>query len=157
MRRAWIFVLLCALCTLFVSATARAGSVRCTPSYPGDERCDWYHRTPGAKPAISDMVCIFYIQPYPDNVVLTIFLKSGSTRRYAPKFSQMKDWQCIGRHWIAKAVRINLCNGFEGDADFVGADLHFLTTKPQYSEDETACLYGSDRCGQMGFKVKPPS
>ncbi len=151
-----IFVTAFLFALLAVSATTRAGGIDCSHGSIDDVRCQWYHRYPGMLPAIWDMVCLYYIQPYPDNVIVTIYLKNGGTHRYPPKWSQVKDHQCIGRHWTFEAARINICNGLEGDADYVGTDLKFLGTKPEYSQDETACLHGRDMCGEMGFKTKPP-
>ncbi len=143
-----IFII--SLISVLFPSPVQAGGDDCKA---GDERCEWYRKPPGMLPAIPDMVCIYYIQPNPDKVILTIYAKDGRVIHLAPKFSQSKDYQCIGRHWIAKSTRINLCNGV-GDADYIGEDLAFLATKPRNSAEQTACLFGSVECERRGFRVR---
>ncbi len=135
---------------LLASVPASAGE-RCA-----NARCVAAHRPQQARPAVPDEVCIPFIQPEPGVVVLTIKLGNGETRRYSrPK--GRGDFYCIGRHWLTRegATKVELCNQFVGNDEYFGEDLAKLARKPKDSRVLTACLYGKQKCGQMGFKMMP--
>lgn len=119
-----------------------------------DERCQRLHHPARVLPPVPNMVCIYYMQPTPGKVLLTVYLKDGNVHTYDPKESQAKDSQCINRIWVPKASKIELCKETPGNAIYEGTDLEFLATKAEFSQEETACLYGIEKCKAMGFKTR---
>lgn len=151
--RYWLTAL-AVLGMLFLPITTSAGptktkSVQC-------EDCDTFRKGVHRKviPA-DDVVCIYFVQPRVDDVLLRLDLKNGETRRYDKKRAGTSDRICVGRHWVRDSVSMYICdtdnNYFYGQADTV-----VVAQKPKHSRErgEEACLFGAQKCGEKGYKVK---
>ena len=136
-----LFVIIALFFGLVTSAQADS-STEC------DSRCKAAQHPQAAKPAVPDMVCIFFVQPEPNTVVLTLTLPDGKARIYS-RLKGREDRICVGRHWLVKSVAASLCNLTTGSTEYSTADVALLAQKPKDSHELTGCLFGAAKCAHQ--------
>lgn len=131
-----------------------------SPAFAGEQKCDkcellkhGVHRQviPAKK-----LVCFWWVQPEPRNVLLQLSLKDGTVRKYTKAADAphggTHGYICVGRHWVEQMTTTSfICNDVKrfdyGEPVFIGA----LLLKAPLSRSVEACLYGRDQCAKMGY------
>jgi hypothetical protein len=146
------------LCKILPALLA-AFALMATPATAGSNKCQSYecsvhkhgvHRT--IVPT-DDYVCLYYIQPTPQKVTLYVYLRDGRVLPYESKKLATKWRICIGRTWLDQTDRMRMCDD-DNHATYRPEHIDALKTKPKYSEANTACLFGSVKCKEMGFSTE---
>ena len=133
--------LIVALVTLAVTAQAETSCIDCKTYKDGVHR--------DVIPT-SDVVCIYFIQPERDNVVLRLNLQSGEERSYYRQNSDVLDRICVGRHWVEKTTTMLICNG-TANAVYQPAHVATVLKKGAHSHEAEACLFGKAVCKERGY------
>jgi hypothetical protein len=136
-----------AVSLMALSIGSASAKVRCTT--PDDCKV---HREGVHRKVIptDDYVCVFFRQPKSQRVTLRLNFEDGKVRYYQNK---RPDRICIGRHFVRNAIFMYICND-DAHADFVKAHVAIVAAKPAYSRKAEACLYGKDKCREMGYLTR---
>ncbi len=140
---------------LFFPASVSAGPVKSEKSVRCKD-CDTFQKGVHRKvvPA-DDVVCIYFVQPRVDTVLLRLDLKDCGTRDYDKKRAGTSGRICVGRHWVAASKSIYVCDT-DNNYLFGYADTATIASKPKHSRErgEEACLFGAEECRKRGYKFK---
>ena len=101
-----------------------------------------------------DLVCIYFVQPKPSNVLLWVFLPGQrDPRPYVKRNAGTSGSFCIGRHYVRDAEALYMCNVFDGHAVYPRADAVAVALKEKLARmPGEACLYGEGECERKGYK-----
>lgn len=137
---------LLAICFAAPLSSAFAGNVDC-------EDCQLFkhgvHRQVIQTP---DVVCFWFVQSQPSNVLLKLYLKNGTVRPYTRKNAGTHDRICVGRSWVRQMTTQSFICNDNNHFDYGRAEwLEVLATKPRLSEQIQACLEGRKNCAAMGY------
>lgn len=102
---------------------------------------------------VNDLVCIYFVQPTVDDVLLRIDLKNGKSRKYTKKAVGKSGKICVWRGWVTQATTMYICNS-SNNADYPAVDTAFVAQKQKEVREGEACLYGSKKCAEMGYKTR---
>jgi hypothetical protein len=102
---------------------------------------------------VNDLVCIYFVQPTIDDVLLRIDLQNGKSRKYTKKAVGKSGKICVWRGWVSQATTMYVCNS-SNHADYSVEDTAFVAQKQKESRDNEACLYGIKKCAEMGYKTR---
>jgi len=100
-----------------------------------------------------DLVCIYFVQPHRDKVLLRLDLKSGKKRLYTKENAGPGDKICVGRHWVRDSVSMYLCDT-DNHAAYDAIDTDVVAKKAKHSREAEACLFGKEKCKEMGYKTQ---
>lgn len=144
MVRKFIYVL---AALLALSSPAFAGAPQC-------EDCNLVKR--GVHRQViptDDVVCFWFVQPRVQDVLLKLYQRDGTARPYSRKNAKMHDRICVGRQWVRNMTRDSfICDEKTARFDYAQPGMvETLAEKPKYSREGEACLYGKDKCREMGY------
>lgn len=105
---------------------------------------------------VKDLVCIYFTQPRPGNVLLWVILPGQKEPRpYVKKAAKADDKFCIWRGWVQQAEALCMCNVIDGHAVYPTADVVAIALKEKMARvPGEACLYGEAECAKRGYKAK---
>lgn len=127
---------------------AFAGNIEC-------EDCNLYeHGVHRHIIPTNDLVCFWFVQPKPENVLLKLYLRDGSVRPYTKdaRHAGTHGHICVGRSWVRQMTTQSfICNDVNHFDYGIPLMVTALAQKQRDSRDVEACLFGKDRCRKMGY------
>lgn len=140
---------------LLLLVLSHPASVNAAPKKSDDcTDCETYKQGVNRKVIqTNDVVCIYFIQPGKDNVMLRLDLQSGEQRRYHAKDAGTSGRICVGRHWVLKSKTMMMCNG-TAHADYPPEHVAIVAKKEKHSREGEACLSGTVKCKELGYQTK---
>ena len=116
--------------------------------------CDTFRKGVNRKVVpVDDLVCIYFVQPAVDDVLLRIDLKNGQTRKYTKKAAGVSGKFCVWRGWVKQASTMYVCDT-DNHADYLPQHVAVVAEKSKDSREAEACLFGKDTCAKMGYKTR---